>query len=863
MGLFGGSTKVIVGSSAYNLAGEVSKRPNYLKTTVVGSVLSESPAFTPGFMESYLKGPGIKLKRFDNWAEKPGSYNEFIGNSSMVLLLGSGVNLAQLKAYMAGDYRQVNITRTFVGPADVSYWALEYLLNNLPQYVDSGWKVETKVRSFWVSDPDGNLTEQFEQYPPNTYSIIVPGLPDKIDIVVYQDPEGLYLYIEYMESPLPEEGAAEFENWNEGSLDPGYLPSVAGWALLEEYPSDHGGWLRYYSRKGADLPIMNGLVQHEQLYMYQAKDVTRVETEVPGPTPEDPPEIIVTYETYYNYRMGKAIVTEAKWTGRKLQIYRQGNGDPELDAMITNREKNRSGKFLPVIPVRRDNLMVDKEQYPLAFSWASKAFKKATGGNLTKLHKSLWDNPDLKQIDNAYVVFGIGLNIGDNESKEYLFEFFKDITSDGGFIGVPTVDQVLDQIAEQNRRMQEWIEWMNSGSSENRPVQPPFPTYTPMPEVGFRVTTSGSVLNWGYDSRISWAGSRVISGAGIRVPGTKAGDFTIQQNGQDTYELWVMPGGDSTMPEKTFMSVPRVQIVKQITNNSWQAVILWDLKHTNTIYKDRSVITTAWDALAKAQDTSFIVPVTMASLRATGLINSTQIAMSCSHLVVNYYDEVKIPWYASGFFQIIVIVVIIVVAVYTGGASGAAGGALGTNVAVGTALGFVGTAAIVAGAVANAFAGMIIATIIQKGSTALFGDKIGQIVGFIATAYTMNLLAGGPALSVTMESVMAKLRDPGTWIQMTDAVSGHLQAEVKDIAGKQQSFLEDYQAKLDEITGLKNQFGNTGVDLLSALTNATNIVLESPEQFLGRTLLTGDEIAAATIGMVENFPAAELRLPLT
>lgn len=852
MGLFGGSTKVIVGSSSYNLAGELSKRPNYLKTTVVGAVLSEGQHFTPQFMNSYLSGPGIKLKRFDNWAKKGGSYNEFIGNNSMVLLLGSGVNNTALATYLAGNYRQVKVTRSFVGPPDVSYWALQHLLTYYPTYAETAWRVETKVRSFFVSDPDGNLTEQFEQYPPNAYLITIPNLPGKINFTAPQVPDGTYLYYEYIESPLSTESAAVYDPWMAGSTDPNYLPSDNRWTMLENTQTDYGGWFRHFTRKGVDLPSVNKSVQYQQDYMYQSKTVTR--SVVNG-------QIVET--TIYNYRLGRSVVTLAKWSGRKLAIYRYGSGTPTLDALMDSREQTKSGTFLPIIPVRRDNLMVDATQYPLAYSWASKALKKATGGKLSELHKSLWDNPDLKQIDNAYVVFGIGLNAKDQDSKQYLYDFFRSISLESGFTGVPSVDSVLNQIALENIRMQEWIAWLNN-SSGTRPIQPPFPSYTPLPEVGFRVTTTGSVLDWGYDSRISWNGARILSGSGIRVPGSKVGDYNIIKDGQESYNIWVMPGGDSTQPVQQTLFVPRTLLVYQRTATIWDAVLIWDLKHTNTIYKDRSVVTTAWAALDKVEDTSFIVPITMNSLKASGLIKSTQIAMSCSHLVVNYYDEQKIPWYASGFFQIIVIVVIIVVAVYTGGAGASAGGGvLGTNVAVGTALGFAGTAAIVAGAVANAFAGMIVATLIQKGSTALFGDKIGQIVGFIATAYTMNLLSGGPSLTVTMESVMAKLRDPGTWLQLTDAVTGHLQSEVKDIATKQQSFLEDYQAKMDEITGLKNQLGNTGVDLLSALTNATNIVLESPEQFLGRTLLTGDEIAAATIKMVENFPAAELRLPLS
>jgi len=66
MGLFSGKTKVYVASSVYNLAGDIKDRANYLKTTVVGSVLADNSnrTITDDITRSYINGPGIRMRQY-------------------------------------------------------------------------------------------------------------------------------------------------------------------------------------------------------------------------------------------------------------------------------------------------------------------------------------------------------------------------------------------------------------------------------------------------------------------------------------------------------------------------------------------------------------------------------------------------------------------------------------------------------------------------------------------------------------------------------------------------------------------------------------------------------------------------------
>ena len=76
MGLLGG-TKIAVSSVAFNLAGDYANIPNYLKSLVVGNVVVNSGSVPMGelIQQGYMNSPGVKMRRFYNWAAIPGNYN--------------------------------------------------------------------------------------------------------------------------------------------------------------------------------------------------------------------------------------------------------------------------------------------------------------------------------------------------------------------------------------------------------------------------------------------------------------------------------------------------------------------------------------------------------------------------------------------------------------------------------------------------------------------------------------------------------------------------------------------------------------------------------------------------------------------
>jgi hypothetical protein len=208
----------------------------------------------------------------------------------------------------------------------------------------------------------------------------------------------------------------------------------------------------------------------------------------------------------------------------------------------------------------------------------------------------------------------------------------------------------------------------------------------------------------------------------------------------------------------------------------------------------------------------------------------------------------------------VVFIVIIAITVATSGAAGI--GFLGSNFAVGSALGFSGLAATIVGAVANAVAAMIIMQAIDLIATKAFGAKIGAIIATIASIVAMQV---GSSLMTgqSMASAWGNLMSAHNIINMTSAVgngvAGYLKAGSMDFTKQTEELLKQYN---DNTKAMTQKFidtfgyGKTYFDptLLTDFEMSRLNSMESLSGFLQRTLMTGTDIAQMTMDMLTHFP---------
>lgn len=822
MGIFGSRKKTYVSSVVYNMAGDEMNRPDYLKTTVLGSVLNNSPSISDSLVGSYIEGPGMRFRKFARWADRT-NYNDVIGLVSGSIQTGNSIDEGVLQDELpVTPGNTASLQSVNIGEADYTFWADQYIAENFPE----------RLTTAYESDFDEATGQIVITWVDTTTTSFTP---------VGYDPAGMYLYAVYTE--VTGEVVEPPVEGDPVVLDPGDpWPDTTGWTEIDEETIDDTTFTTY----------------ERETYMGQAPDrdatYTLKETMIfaDNPVLDEREYRIDTQITYHNSR-----------SPMKVFIYKRGDGNLTLDAMFAPNDN--LGSFFPFIPFRLDNEFVSETYLPEVYEQAKKGYKKATTGKFDKMIESLEDNEDLDDIDYAYCVFGVSLNVIENASRKYVYQFFKEIMDDFPAGGDYANWQTAWNAAHASWQM--WAAWSVAQQDENDPLygtpEPARIPYPVMPASSLRVSSdSNSVMN--YDMTISWSSMQETAGTGLLKPDAKRDElwFTIGETQEYEEIIWGEEDGTwKPMPGNNIVN-DDIYLNWQVTPNNWRRLHIVGLKHRNLIYGGKSVDISAKEALEDGEESGFIIPLHEGVYRSMGLVDGTQMATACSFMVFNCYQVVKKKWYQTGIFQIIIVIIIIVVSIYTGGAgAGATSGLLGTNASVGamlTGLAATSMTAIIVGAVANALAAMLLTRLLTTASTALFGEKWGAIIGAIASIVALQVgtsLANGQSLSTSFGNMMRA----ENILQLTSAAGNgyaqYLQASAADYAQQTQQVLEDYKEESRKIreAWMQNIGTSRGIIDPLAITEAFGVTMESVNSFLQRTLMTGSDVAEMSLDMLTDF----------
>ena len=819
MGIFGSRKKTYVSSVVYNMAGDELKRPNYLKTTVLSSILNGRPSISDDIVGSYLEGPGMRFRSFYKWADRT-DYNDVIGLVTGTILTGNNLDQEVLVDELPVSLGSTaNLQTARIGEADYSFWADQWISENFPD----------RLTSTYTSDLNQETNEITITWVDETTDSFMP---------VNYDPQGTYLYAVYTEltgeevMPVEEGGVEELD-----PLDP--WPDTTGWTKISEDTEDD----------------VTTTVWERETYMGQAPDRDATYTLKETMTWW---ENIVTGDR--EYRIDTQITYHSARSPMKVFIYKYGDGNSVLDAMFA--PSDALGSFYPFIPFRLDNKFVSETYLPTVYAQAKKGYKKATTGKFDEMIENLADNEDLDDIDYAYCVFGVSLNVLENASRKYVYRFFREIMDDfpvsgGGYSAWQAAWTAADA------SMQTWVAWSTAQSDEDDPLfgtpEPARLPYPEMPSNSIRVSSgSNPVMN--YDMTISWATMTETTGTGLLKPDAKRDElwFTIgaTENYQET--IWGEQGGVWGAIIGNTISNDSIVLNWQVTPTTWRRLQIRGLKHRNLIYGGKSVDISAKEALEDVDESGFIIPLHDGVYRAMGLKDGTQMTTACSFMVFNCYQVVKKKWYQTGIFAVITTIVIIIVSIYFPPAGGAAGGVLGTNVAVGAALGFTGAVAVIAGAVANAITAMLIVRVITAGATALFGDKWGAIIGAVASVIALEV-GSAMAQGQSFASSFGGMMRADNILKLTNAVgqgyAGYVNAASAEFVQQTQQVLEDYKDESRKIAEMwqQNLGSNRGIIDPLEITGVFGVTMESVDSFLQRTLMTGSDVADMSLSMLTNF----------
>jgi hypothetical protein len=737
MGIFSSKKKTYVSSVVYNLAGPIQDRPDYLKSVILSSLLTEKK-FKPAkvIQGAYTGGMGLRLRGYHRWSRD--NFKQ-VGIPTDRIYGKRNLSAEVIAAILLADYEiTAEIDWIDTGGSEIEMWGRQWMRENLPlkEQTDT-WRVDfiEATREAMIVFSDGMAPVVFK-------------------------PAG----------------------YREG-----------------------GDWL------------------------------------------------------YVSY--SRPLSTN-RWTTPQLFIYQRGTGSTALDAQFN--VAGSTGEYLPFIPFRHENKFISESYKPELYAEVQKAYKKAVGQKFEDLIDKIKENPDLGEIDFAYVFFGTSFNTKDMASRRYMYHYFKHLQGQQ-LIGASAYNSWAAGEAQTRLSVGNWLAWylVQTGNPAGSPrvgAEPDRPAVTSAPVNSVIIEDRGPGQT-NLKMEIKWNSIEIGGGVGLGKPDAKKGDVWFTFAGGQT-----IVASAYTNDEVENLRIDTIEAYHQVSANSWEKLIIRGMTHINHIYNGKTVETTAAQALVDEDESGFLIPIHYEVYRQMSLVDATQMGTQCVNLVFNCYTIVKKKWYQSGWFKVLLVIVVIVLTVVTGGTFGPAGvGILGTSAGVGAALGFSGLAALIAGTIANMVAAMIITKLITVASVAILGEKIGMIVAAVASFVVLQIGAGMQS-GQSLASALSNFTSPMNLLNLTSSVgnayAGVIQQDTMEIMKKSAEALDDFREqslKLQENYAEQFGYGSAVFDPMSLTQAGQSFFAEPSETFLSRTLLTGSEIAQMGNEMITNFVELTLR----
>lgn len=287
-------------------------------------------------------------------------------------------------------------------------------------------------------------------------------------------------------------------------------------------------------------------------------------------------------------------------------MYEDGEGTyPALDG-IYSKNYQGPGSFFPFLYFRHNKQSVIGDKTSPEYK-SSKRFSKLLGLDYDAVAQGIDSNPDIKDVEQAVMMFAVPANTSDSAEQRYLWEFFNSL-----YLSQPTRLQ-SSSATVSNLRLR-----FSEPAVQNLGLLSP-----------------DIVIQ---DSRFKMT----LRNSGIykRSVGGKIGPV-----GAHNFEL---------------VDLRKHIYRRQISAAIYEEIEVVDMQTVFRIFEE-------WSVTADEDDKILLVPLDHAITRKLNMADREQLYSRSLHYVFNSRVVTKLKWYQTGLFKVLTVVIAIAMTIYSGG----------------------------------------------------------------------------------------------------------------------------------------------------------------------------------------------------
>lgn len=891
-----------VSSSIYNLLGK-QEPVRCIRVITMQYLFDGTDRFTPMLIDSLLEGNGLRFRNYLKWAENSG-YNDWLGISApsfmQTVRLDSSTLVDAFKPVMEADpdldmheryeYKDTDITIRYPNPKYVIDPETGEYPPDQPQYlfkdITFSWEYYSRAEinlSRWALSPymvdqfapiildmcfgrtlkDLKLTAEDVMDGDTNYSAGQIKIGDKYylrfgDLTTYNGQET---------EPGLASDLSDTATWDRivGDIDvtvlatkPGgtYFIGVIFWvsrntkkAIYESYEDETGKVIYISSDENGTL---NRIGYEEAV----------------ASSPDDPYEDWTgisncTWSDIQNMGPLWTLQSESLNSFKVAYIWTLPTGIDSIDKLIPAPITIDDDYWGSWFPLRDDNRAIEPNRYPEAWEWGKKVGRKLynDSGKIAELIDQINQNPQVGDIDYAYLEVGIPINVKQKYVCRYMFEFWRNMFDR---VGAQTEGEVLldceyprGENHNGSGRTYIWANLPESAIDAMTPHYndvPSYPVYDsedravwhkwygveqvadgsglvyhvkngivlPIdPAQDYKVTSGGTIniaTSGSFNRHISidFGGILYQSGVGVLDNNHDSGDCWANITTDHFLSLSLgetFSGVGSSTPNwghwggLVQVTVNWISYFRQIDATHWEIIRVSFMNQKNIIKNGVGDYNYGVQEFNKPEEdyqfSGVLIPLSYNTMKSISLLDATDCVQFASSLRFNCYVVKKKKWYQSGFFGAIIkiagIVISVVVAIV---ASPAGSAAVGSGLA-----GLMGVTSAIGTAIINAVANAVIAVVVTSVVSPVLKDLLGDVIGGILTAIVTIAVTWGINYGITNGFDLSSLSNEFMKIDNILAIAKSvgnvymevLQGDMQDLQNDIQNFQNRYNEASDEL----------------------------------------------------------------